>query len=273
MGIFSGTLLTSDVDGTLINYSGDMPQRNIEAIEYYIANGGLFTVATGRGVVSATRYIKRITHNCAPIVFNGSAIYDFEKQQFLWQHPLPDSVHAVVADILENCPDMGIQVYSELDMFVLKDSAVNQRMVAYEGMPYTYEKLEDITCRKWNKILCLSEEEKTEALIEYLKKYSPEDFHFMRTQKEYYEIVATGADKGSALVRLGQLYDIAPENIYAIGDYYNDVQLIEAAGYSAYTSGAPEELKPTANYIACDVDEGSVADFIYHIEKRINAGL
>ena len=269
MGIFSGILLVSDVDGTLLTYDGKIPARNVEMIEYFIREGGLFTVATGRGVVSARRYLERIVHNCAPIVFNGSAIYDDQAERFLWQQPLPESAREVVAYIVDNHPNMGIQIYSEMDMFVLRDSEINQYMVTYEHIPYTMERLEDIRDRHWNKVLCLSEVEEVEQLIESLKRFDLPDTYFVRTQERYYEILAVGADKGNALRHLAELNGIGIDQTYAIGDYYNDVQLVDAAGYSAYTAGAPEELKAGADYIAAPCEAGAVADFIAHIQTHL----
>ncbi len=269
MGIFSGILLVSDIDGTLKDYDGTIPAANIEAIKYFIKNGGLFTVATGRGVESARASMQKIVSNCAPIVFNGGAIYDYGTEEFLWQKPLPDTAKEVVLEISEKFPTMGIQVYHEHELYLLADSAVCQRMVTYEGLKYTYERFGDIKGITWNKVLCLTDEPTVMEMIAYLSHKTPDGFYFCRTQAEYYEIMSVGADKGSALARLAALKGIDIQNTYAIGDYYNDETLISAAGYSCYTDNAPEELKPLANYISVHCKDGAVADYIRHIESRI----
>ena len=48
MALFSDILLTADFDRTLTAPDSTVPQRNIEAIRYFIDNGGAFTVNTGR---------------------------------------------------------------------------------------------------------------------------------------------------------------------------------------------------------------------------------
>ena len=50
MGIYSDILLTVDFDRTLTAPDSSIPERNIEAIRYFIDNGGVFTVNTGRSV-------------------------------------------------------------------------------------------------------------------------------------------------------------------------------------------------------------------------------
>ena len=53
MGKFSGYLMVSDLDKTFFAEGTDIPPRNIEAVKYFIENGGKFTLATGRGAVAA----------------------------------------------------------------------------------------------------------------------------------------------------------------------------------------------------------------------------
>ena len=50
MGKFDGWLIATDLDGTLINRDGAIPQRNLDAIRTFQDEGGLFTIATGRSL-------------------------------------------------------------------------------------------------------------------------------------------------------------------------------------------------------------------------------
>ena len=54
MALFSDVLLTVDYDRTLTAPDSSIPQRNIEAIRYFMENGGVFTVNTGRSVPMCT---------------------------------------------------------------------------------------------------------------------------------------------------------------------------------------------------------------------------
>ena len=268
MGIFKDTLLVSDVDGTLITYGGTIPESNVEAIRRFIDGGGLFTIATGRGVQSARRYINKIQHNCAPIIYNGGAIYEYETERFLWQKTLPVSAKVLVKEILERFPLMGVQVYCGLELFILNSSDVCERMTTHEKIEFTETSIDKIWDREWNKVLCLAQEPLVLEMIAELEKVKTDGYYFCRTQVEYYEIMAVGADKGNALKRLAEIKGIDMKDTCAVGDYYNDEALIDAAGYSAYAENAPEELKAKADYIAAHCEQGAVADFVDHLEKR-----
>ncbi|NLA86727.1 MAG: HAD hydrolase family protein, partial [Clostridiales bacterium] len=54
--------------------------------------------------------------------------------------------------------------------------------------------------------------------------------------------------------------------IMAIGDYYNDLELIETAAVGAVPAGAPDDLKQCADLVVCSCENGAVADFIEYIE-------
>ena len=91
MGIFDGVLLASDFDNTLIYTeealrSGvavpELSPENRAALEYFMAEGGRFTVATGRALAAFLRYAGSIPMNAPAVVCNGAALYDFEKQEY-----------------------------------------------------------------------------------------------------------------------------------------------------------------------------------------------
>lgn len=75
MGIFDGYLLVSDMDGTLLNSNGKLSEENKKAIEYFVDNGGQFTLATGRMLPYIYQSCKRTER------FNGlgyDIIYDID---------------------------------------------------------------------------------------------------------------------------------------------------------------------------------------------------
>ena len=76
MGKFDGITLISDIDGTLFSSPGTIPQANVEATEYFMANGGRFAVATGRSQVSIAKNFDKFRVNTPCIVLNGTGLYD-----------------------------------------------------------------------------------------------------------------------------------------------------------------------------------------------------
>jgi Cof subfamily protein (haloacid dehalogenase superfamily) len=68
---------------------------------------------------------------------------------------------------------------------------------------------------------------------------------------------AAGYSKGTALVWLAAHYDVRPEDVVAVGDWWNDVPMFESAGRSFVMAQAPEDVKRTAtDRLAADSSTG-----------------
>ena len=87
MGKFDGVLLASDFDNTILNT--ELPrrtgcpilpisQRNVEALRYFMDNGGRFAVATGRALPAFRIFAEQVPMNAPAVVCNGGALYDFK---------------------------------------------------------------------------------------------------------------------------------------------------------------------------------------------------
>ena len=107
MGIFSGCLLASDYDGTLANSKGQIDKEVQDAIKYFTAEGGYFTVCTGRTKQGFHAYSPELMN--APILLaNGSMAYDYGTDKIVFL----DGIEIIVTDVsLKNiyfcCSDRG----------------------------------------------------------------------------------------------------------------------------------------------------------------------
>ena len=84
----------------------------------------------------------------------------------------------------------------------------------------------------------------------------------------YWEMLPEDAHKGTGIQRLAQVCGYSLEQVAAIGDYYNDMEMLRTAGITAAPSNAPEEIRKMAGFVAGPCDEGAVADFIEKLEAQ-----
>ena len=110
MGIYSDVLLTADYDRTLTAPDSTIPQRNVEAICYFMENGGAFTVNTGRSVPMARPFLDKVPVNAPLLLYNGSAAYDVQTGKFLFYHEIPLDLWQTVRTCMELFPDMTVEV-------------------------------------------------------------------------------------------------------------------------------------------------------------------
>ena len=122
MGKFNGVLLASDYDNTLV-YTEDallsggklppLSRENREAIEYFMAEGGIFSVATGRALPSFAPIAPTIPMNGPTILFNGAAIYDFSQARYLATAFLPDGIRELLAPVEAAFSGLTCEIYHE----------------------------------------------------------------------------------------------------------------------------------------------------------------
>ena len=110
MGIFSDILLTVDYDRTLTAPDSTIPERNIEAIRYFIDNGGAFTVNTGRSVPMTRVFRDKVPVNAPLLLYNGSAAYDLSEKKLNFCHEIHMDMWETVRKCQELFPDLTVEV-------------------------------------------------------------------------------------------------------------------------------------------------------------------
>ena len=266
LGIFDGCLLVTDIDGTLL-HDGIIPEKNIEAIEWFESEGGIFTIATGRAITAA-KYSYELSRANAPLIaLNGAVIYDFEKEEFLYKKALNVQCVNIVFEILEKFPTVGAEFFNGLDIYLIRGNNGTAQHSEYEHFKFK-ELPENFTSLPWEKVLFAFEDFETVAKVEeYVKKFDPKIGRFVNTcvneKQKYFELLPAGANKGTAIKEMKKI--CGAKYSFGIGDFYNDIELITDADFGAAVSAAPNEIKQIANYVTCACEEGAVADFINQI--------
>lgn len=268
MGKFDGLLFVTDLDGTLVKDDKTISKKNIEAIEYFKKEGGIFTFLTGRLPHGARRVYEWIKPNAPCGCINGGGIYDYESEKFLWSVELPKSVLELVEYVDVNLPSVGIEVNLHDKIYFCKKNASTETHRTNENYP-------DLTCHYRDvkepigKILFADREEKNiEKLMKMLDEHpSSAEFDYIRSHEEYYEILPKGVSKGGLVVKLAELLNIAIKNTIAAGDNNNDISMFESAGIGIAVANASEAAKQAADYVTVSNEEDAIARIIEDIES------
>ena len=137
MGKFDGVLLVSDFDDTLYDSHCQVPRRNLEALDRFLAQGGRFTVATGRAHRTFAPYVHLAPVNAPVVLSNGSAIYDFQKDEFLVQTYLSPSAPQDLDGVMEAFPQLGMEAYHGEDIYVFRPNWITDLHMKKVGTDYT----------------------------------------------------------------------------------------------------------------------------------------
>lgn len=272
MGRFDGCLLACDIDGTLI-YDKLLPQRNIRKIEDFVNEGGAFSLSTGRTVQAISDVTGKIKCISPSVLSNGCVIYDFEKGCPLSEKVLSYGAIQMSEKVIKEI-GIGVEMHAADIVYVPKRSKASDLHEHYESMKPQFADIENIKQKKINKIIYFIENENQyETVYNIARDYERASVFYNTSvfingvKQDYIEQMPKGVSKAAALKDLCRMLNIKSGGYFAIGDYYNDIEMLKSADISAVPCESPEDVKRAASTVVGSAANGAVADFIEYLEE------
>ena len=279
--MFSDILLTVDFDRTMTNYSNEIPQRNIDAIRYFMENGGSFTVNTGRSFPTSKEVLENVPMNVPFLGYNGSLalengepvnpyIIDLPLEETLWSvcEHFPDlnvDLHGIYAHYgfqpkgswdefytQRDCPHYVAKPGMDFGPFIkFNVSAPFQGHAIQQGFGGTDELIARI-----------------DQAAQWLEETYGDKLTVLRSGKTFLNVHAKGVSKLRAARDLQK--KLGKKILVCVGDEENDRAMLEGADFSFSPAGSPmaKEFPPV-----CSCEEGAVADVIEKEIPKILKGL
>jgi hydroxymethylpyrimidine pyrophosphatase-like HAD family hydrolase len=272
-------LIAIDLDGTLLNTSGQVSPRNLAALQLAEASGIEIVISTGRRHSFAMHVLRdlRLEPASAVVSSNGTVIrtigselirrthLPLDTARWLCSH-LDDYRNTLVLTFDLTGPDgedsRGALVVQHLDEL---HTSIGRWMRANEPYIQHIDRLEDALQPNQNPpiqmMLCgpidrmrqaearltehplitaVGDEESPQAEVALHRTTYPD------TDLTLLDILPAGCSKASALEHIAQLRGLTAADILAIGDNWNDVAMLRLAGHAALMSNAPDDLKALA---------------------------
>ena len=280
MGKFTGLLLASDYDNTLtytaeaLRLCAPMPpvsDVNQAALRYFMAEGGVFSVATGRALPSFSRVREGVPMNGPTVLFNGAAIYDFAAGRYLYTAFLPDIVRTHIAQTLRALPFAAVELYhDDNSIHALQPNEVTRRHLHVTHSPTVIVDSMAQVPSPISKALFSTEPSDQAALLDYLRAapwYG--DYEIVASSESLVELTAKGANKGGMVQRLAALLDIPQDRVICVGDHANDVSMLTWAGAAfAPANALPEVLALPCVHALPDCRENAIAALIALLDEK-----
>lgn len=268
---YSDWLIVSDIDGTLNNKQRKTPRVNTEAIDRFVHTlKGNFTLASARGVQSLRPHYKNLPDVTTPaIVLNGAGIYSFAQEKMLWFNTVGEKGAEVLRRTMESFPSLEIGIFTEDMIYLVRPKILSPVMMKLDSLTHKRVKsLDSAPSGNWGKVIFFCRPWQKKEIRAYAQSIADESLAFIDTTAFSFDMVNSTTNKGTAVMKLAELMNIPEENTAAIGDYYNDLDMLRAVGHSACCAQAPEELHKICEFHACHCNKGAVADFIAYIENK-----
>ncbi|MBQ5825615.1 MAG: Cof-type HAD-IIB family hydrolase [Clostridia bacterium] len=261
---FEKVLIASDYDGTLYNEEGIITTEVRDKIAYFIANGGKFTVSTGRTYQGFHAYDSSYIN--APVMLaNGAVAYDYEKDCIAFANSVGEDIFDALRDVHSKFPTASIEMYSFFDSYVINNCPTSTRHFTSQGINFSEVSDPSEAKAPWAKVMIFSPDQ-SQDIQEYLSAEHPE-LHFLPTSDRYIEVMNAGVDKGTGLLRLADTLSIPHNRVYAVGDGYNDIEMLVAAECGFVPCNGSEEALAVAGQVVRSNDEGAVAHVIEILDE------
>lgn len=256
-------LLAVDLDDTLLDKSSQVSPRCREAIKKAVEKGVTVTVATGRMYAAALPFARQLELDVPIITYNGALIKSSLSGEVLFEQTLDQ---AVAADVLMLFRERGwyIQVYVGDQLYIAEP---NERARIYENLTKVkaipvgedlYSMSEHVL-----KMLSLANESEIQEISRVIQDKFKGKVFAPISRPTYLEIVHPSINKGRSLDFLASRLGITRNEVMAIGDSNNDLDMIEYAGLGVAMGNALPNVKAAANVVTLANDEDGVAEAIY----------
>jgi len=279
MGKFTGVLLASDFDNTLIHTepalrTGEpippLSEGNRKALEYFMAEGGRFAIATGRALAAFMRYADVVPMNTPGIVCNGAGLYDFAQEAYLETAMLEGEIRERGQAVLDRFPAVAVEAYHVANVIhAVHPNEITRNhehltKVAVTELPSLLEAPLPL-----GKLLFEADHATLEQVKQFLDEMGwSEEYELIFSMPTLLELTAKGAKKGDMVRRLAERLGIPMEHVYCVGDEANDLTMLTAAAEGFAPANCSAVVRESGATIVAHCNEDAIAEVVAILDRR-----
>ena len=257
-------LIASDMDGTLLNSNNEINEEFFEVFNKLKEKEIIFAAASGRQYYNLLNRFEKINDDIMFIAENGTFVV-YKGKEIL--------VNSLDREVAKELIKIGRTVDNAYVILCGKKSAYiekrDERLVKETKKYYErYEIVDDLT------------KVEDDILKVTICDFSGSEFNSNNYFKNYWDklqvtvsgeiwldITAKGVNKGVAIEKVQEIFDINPKETMVFGDYLNDLEMMGKAYYSYAMENAHEDLKKVSNFIAKSNNDNGVVEAIKEVIK------
>ena len=265
-------LIGIDIDGTLLDTHGRMPESNCTAIHDAVAAGIHVALVTGRSYPFARPVADRLPSSVSLIVSNGAVERAMDGSTFVRRLLDRDTARHVLAATRRHRHAAALVFDRDFD-----------RQVVYETMDWEHPgrqrywsrnhshiaqsiPLEDALVEDPIQVMYNGGVDDMRALFDWLRAEvggcAIQMTEYVQRDFSLFDVTSLEATKGRALAWRAQQLGLSRDEVMAIGDNFNDVEMLEFAGHPVLMDNAVDSLKSRGWHVTAHQDEAGVAQAI-----------
>ena len=264
-------LCAIDIDGTLLNSQFQISPADREALQQAHARGVEIVLVTGRRHTFALPIAQQLGFDICLISSNGAVTKSLAGELFYRELLQAEAVRKLcdaMGDFRRNMvvtfdrEERGALVVEGLDGFTGSISGWMQKNAAYIAHVSPIEQC--LTCDPIQAMYCGPVAQMREAAARLVGSAVAKEVTMLRTEYvrrdlAILDVLKAGCTKGSAVARWARHRGISRDQVMAIGDNYNDLEMLAFAAYPVIMGNACDELKQSGWQVTASNDENGVA--------------
>lgn len=257
-----------DLDGTLLNSKKELTPFTKEVIAKAIDKGVHVLVATGRPFTGVPLELREFPGMRYALTANGARILDTATGEILIEHLLSKESAKKALEITGKYDTLQ-EIYFDGQGYAKDEKLAHVERYHKDCNMWEYVRASRIAVPDIWELFNSREEnlDKVQALFADMEERKAaweelsecRDLNLVSSLKYNIEINAAGVNKGKGLIALGKILGIEREEIMAIGDGDNDIEMITEAGVGVAMGNAEEAVKCNADYVTGTNDEDGAA--------------
>jgi hypothetical protein len=251
--------LALDLDGTLIGKDLILSPRVRGTISAAVARGAQVTLVTGRMFQSTLPFAQELGVTLPLICYQGALIRDPVSREVLYHQPVPLPLARQVIQVVRQW-GLHVNVYVDDELYVERLTPEAERYGSISKVPiHLVGDLLSFLSTDPTKLVIVSDEATIDRAVRELQSHFGEALYVTESYPIFCEIAHPGCNKGRSLEWLAARYGFPREEVLAIGDGPNDVEMIRWAGLGIAMGNAPEEVRAAADWVTGTVQEEGAA--------------
>lgn len=264
-------MVAVDLDGTLVKNDKTISRTTKKVFIELQKRGVRLILASGRCVLGISQVAKQLElgrYGGYMLAFNGGRIIDASNNKTMFSNEIAVDLYSRIFEI-RNEYNLDILSYNKeqnclisnniLNKFAELDSKINNMKLI------EVKDFENYVTYKEPKFLMLGEPDKLEKIEAPIRNKLKDSLEVYRSEPCFIEILPKGIDKGSSLAWLCKYLDSSMSELLAIGDSYNDINMIRLAGCGVAMDNAVKKLKAVSDYVTNSNEEDGAARAVERI--------
>jgi len=243
-----------DMDGTLLKSDHSVSDETIQTIHHLTNNGVAVILVSARPINAVLPTFRHIGLPATSPVITLNGSYIVENDQPIFQAMVDlDTTTRVTEEVRPF--KATIAYYLQREWFSEKKDAWTDHEQKIMDVPVEVGPIGSLV-NDWaerkigpNKMMVMSEPDNISQIQKHLRSIYNGRLNIYPSKATYLEVMDSRGSKANAVKFVSERLGLSPKEIIAMGDNYNDVEMIQFAGVGVAMGNAPDDIKAVADHV------------------------